>query len=210
MLTGQSTDLRLQLIEASGRLVRTRGVAALTTREIAREAGCSDGALYKHFPSKSDLLMAYCQECLPDLRGQIGDLTSRVGSGTVQGNLEELIRATQAFMAEVVPIITAVAADHELRMRHRSRFAGEVIPPRRTVEALAGYIAAEQRIGRVAASVVPQVFAAMLAGACMSAATVEYVFGDSGHGLAAEQYARELASALWAGMAPRKEEGQHE
>jgi AcrR family transcriptional regulator len=206
MLTDRAVDLRFQLIEAASRLIRTRGVAALTTREIAREAGCSDGALYTHFPHKSDLLMAVCQERLPDLRGQVGDLVSRVGSGTVEGNLEELIRATQTFMAELVPIATAVAADSELRMRHRAGFDGEVIPPRRTLEALAGYVAAEQRIGRVAANVAPQVFASMLVGACYSAANVEYIFGEPGHGIEPGRYARELARALWLGMAPRAEE----
>ena len=205
MLTEAGSDLRFRLIEAAGRLIRSRGVAALTTRDIAREAGCSDGALYTHFPHKSDLLMAVCEERLPDLRRQVGDLISRVGSGTVEGNLREIILATQAFMAELVPIATAVAADHELRVRHRDRFAGEAIPPRRTLEALAAYIAAEQRIGRVAPHVAPQVFASMLLGACHSAATVEYIFGEADHGIEPEHYARELARALWVGMSPRKE-----
>ena len=114
-----TTDLRSELIDAAARLLRTHGVAALTTRDIAREAGCSDGALYTHFPTKSDLLMAVCEERLPDLRGEIGSLVSRVGSSTVERNLEAIIRTTQAFMAELIPITNAIASDPELRMRHR-------------------------------------------------------------------------------------------
>lgn len=209
MLTKVKTDdLRSGLIEAADQLLRTRGVAALTTRDIARAAGCSEGALYTHFAGKSELLLAVCQERLPDLRGMIGDLVSRVGSGSVERNLEVIIRATQDFMRELVPLTNAVAADHELRMRHREAFAGTVSPPRRTLEALAAYIAAEQRIGRVDASVPPQVFASMLIGACYASASAELVFGDPPHGMAPERYAKSLARALWRGMAPSKERGE--
>ena len=203
-----TTELRSELIDAAARLLRTRGVASLTTREIAREAGCSDGALYTHFPTKSDLLMAVCEERLPDLRGEIGNLVSRVGSSTVERNLEAIIHTTQAFMAELIPITNAVASDPELRARHRERFVGGVIPPRRTIDALADYIAAEQRIGRVDPRISPRVFASLLMGACFSAASVEYVFGESAHGLEPDKYARALARALWAGMAPRQEDTQ--
>ena len=203
-----TTELRSELIDAAARLLRTAGVASLTTREIAREAGCSDGALYTHFPTKSDLLMAVCEERLPDLRGEIGSLVSRVGSSTVERNLEAIIHTTQAFMAELIPITNAVASDPELRARHRERFVGGVIPPRRTIDALADYIAAEQRIGRVDPRISPRVFASLLTGACFSAASVEYVFGESAHGLEPDKYARALARALWAGMAPRREDTQ--
>jgi AcrR family transcriptional regulator len=203
-----TTELRSELIDAAARLLRTGGVASLTTREIAREAGCSDGALYTHFPTKSDLLMAVCEERLPDLRGEIGNLVSRVGSSTVERNLEAIIHTTQAFMAELIPITNAVASDPELRARHRERFVGGVIPPRRTIDALADYIAAEQRIGRVDPRISPRVFASLLTGACFSAASVEYVFGESAHGLEPDKYARALARALWAGMAPRREDTQ--
>jgi AcrR family transcriptional regulator len=203
-----TTELRSELIDAAARLLRTRGVASLTTREIAREAGCSDGALYTHFPTKSDLLMAVCEERLPDLRGEIGNLVSRVGSSTVERNLEAIIRTTQVFMAELIPITNAVASDPELRARYRERFVGGVIPPRRTIDALAEYIAAEQRIGRVDQRISPRVFASLLTGACFSAASVEYNFGESAHGLEPDKYARALARALWAGMAPRQEDTQ--
>lgn len=203
-----TTDLRSELIDAAARLLRTRGVAALTTREIAREAGCSDGALYTHFPTKSDLLVAVCEERLPNLRGEIGDLVSRVGSSTVERNLEAIIRVTQAFMAELIPLTNAVASDAELRTRHRQHFAGGVIPPRRTIDALADYIAAEQRIGRVDPRASPRVFASMLTGACFAEASVDYVFGEPALGLERDKYARALARALWAGMAPRQEDTQ--
>lgn len=204
----KAEDLRETLIVAADQLLRTQGIAALTTRDIARAAGCSEGALYTHFAGKSELLLAVCQERLPDLRGMIGDLVGRVGSGSVERNLEAIIRSTQDFMRELVPLTNAVASDQELRTRHREAFADTLSPPRRTLEALAAYIAAEQRIGRVDAAVPAQVYASMLIGACYAAASAEYVFGEPPHGMTSEKYARALARALWRGMAPREERAE--
>ena len=45
-------DTRLRIERAALGLFRDHGVDAATTREIARMAGLSEGALYRHFPSK--------------------------------------------------------------------------------------------------------------------------------------------------------------
>ena len=45
--TGSST--RDRMLDAAYTVMRTRGLARATTKEIAREAGFSEAALYKHF-----------------------------------------------------------------------------------------------------------------------------------------------------------------
>jgi len=202
--TRDSASLRRQLIAAAARVLRARGLSGLTTREIAKEAGCSDGALYTHFPAKADLLFAVCQERKPDLRALAGDLITRVGSGTVQRNLEAIIRAAQQFYAELAPISAAIASDHDLLMRHRQEMQSRDVGPRQTIAAVAAYIAAEQRIGRVDPQVSPQVVASMLLGTCFAAANIEYVFAMPATGLDNEHYAQALARALWHGMAPKR------
>ncbi|MFF7247244.1 helix-turn-helix domain-containing protein [Embleya sp. NPDC008237] len=47
--------------------MRTLGLARTTTKEIARAAGCSEAALYKHFTGKEELFVAVLQERLPPL-----------------------------------------------------------------------------------------------------------------------------------------------
>jgi AcrR family transcriptional regulator len=39
--------------------VRAQGYASVTLRDVARRAGLSDGAIYKYFPSKEKILLAY-------------------------------------------------------------------------------------------------------------------------------------------------------
>jgi len=194
-----TTGLRAELLDATVRLLRSRDVAGLATRDIAREAGCSAGALYRHFATKADLFVAVAQE---RLRPDVGELVSRVGSSTVERNLEHLALSTQRFMTELVPIVTAVAADAELRAGWGRAFDRDDIPPRRTVDAITAYIAAEQRVGRVSRQASPLMNASMLMATCYEDALVQYIFGESTHGMSPPRHARALAHELWRGLKP--------
>ena len=194
-----STGLRAELLDATVRLLHSRDVAGLTTREIAREAGCSAGALYRHFATKADLLVAVAHE---RLRPDFGEMVRRVGSSTVERNLEHIILSTQRFMTELVPIVTAIGADAELRAGWRRAFDREDIPPRRTVDAITAYIAAEQRVGRVSRQASPLMSSSMLVGTCYQDALVQHIFGESTHGLSPTRHARALAHELWMGLKP--------
>lgn len=55
-------DTRGQIVEASLRLFSERGFARTTVRDIAREVGITDAAIYYHFASKRDLLEALYEE----------------------------------------------------------------------------------------------------------------------------------------------------
>ena len=69
MSTSQSTarryhhgDLRAALLGEGLRLVEEAGAEALSLREVARAAGVSATAVYRHFPDKRALMMALAQE----------------------------------------------------------------------------------------------------------------------------------------------------
>jgi AcrR family transcriptional regulator len=47
------------------RVLRSKGLARATTKEIAREAGCAEGTLYLHFADKLDLVRAVHEKLLP-------------------------------------------------------------------------------------------------------------------------------------------------
>ncbi|MBF6139815.1 MULTISPECIES: TetR/AcrR family transcriptional regulator [Nocardia] len=50
--------LRAELMAACLRLIETEGLAAVSLRRVAREAGVSSGAPYHHFPDRAALLAA--------------------------------------------------------------------------------------------------------------------------------------------------------
>ncbi len=54
----RTEDRRAQITDAALRLVATRGIAALSTGEIARAVGVTSGALFRHFPSLDAVLEA--------------------------------------------------------------------------------------------------------------------------------------------------------
>jgi AcrR family transcriptional regulator len=51
-------ELRAALLRAAGRLLEKQGLAALSLREVARCAGVSHNAPYRHFPDRDSLLAA--------------------------------------------------------------------------------------------------------------------------------------------------------
>ncbi|HXR40647.1 MAG TPA: TetR/AcrR family transcriptional regulator [Terracidiphilus sp.] len=55
-------NLRQTLLEAAVALIGEVGPRAFTLREVARRAGVSHNAPYRHFPSKDDLLVAVAKE----------------------------------------------------------------------------------------------------------------------------------------------------
>jgi AcrR family transcriptional regulator len=63
---------RQQILDASLRLFSERGFARTTVRDIARQAGITDAAIYYHFESKRELLEALVEE--RGFLARIGDL----------------------------------------------------------------------------------------------------------------------------------------
>lgn len=55
-------DLGAALVRAAGKILEKEGVEALRLREVARRAGVSHGAPYRHFSSRKSLLAALAAE----------------------------------------------------------------------------------------------------------------------------------------------------
>jgi AcrR family transcriptional regulator len=55
-------DLRAALLIAAGEILEKEGVEALALREVARKAGVSHSAPYRHFPEREALLAALAAE----------------------------------------------------------------------------------------------------------------------------------------------------
>lgn len=49
---------QLEIIEAAGRLLTSSGVSGLTIKNLAKEMGFSESALYRHFTSKEEIIVA--------------------------------------------------------------------------------------------------------------------------------------------------------
>lgn len=73
-------DLRRGLIDAALELVQQEGVGTLSLREVARRAGVSHAAPYRHFPSKEALLAAVAEEGFLDFGKALEAAAAGAGS----------------------------------------------------------------------------------------------------------------------------------
>ena len=70
---------RGRLIATARRLFAEKGFAATSTDEILSEAAVSRGALYHHFPSKTDLFQATFEQVEDELTAQVLDAATTGG-----------------------------------------------------------------------------------------------------------------------------------
>lgn len=193
-----ATPTRQRILEAAEQLMRTIGLARTTTKEIARAAGCSEAALYKHFAGKEDLFVAVLQERLPSLGPLLAELTDDPGERTTEQCLADIAHRAASFYEGSVPITASLFAEPALLQRHREALrelgAGGSLKP---LGDLADFLRAERTRGRVRADADPEAAAELLLGACLQRAFFRHFTGE--HGVGAEvtpQPVDDFAAAL--------------
>jgi AcrR family transcriptional regulator len=140
---------RREILQAAVRLMLSRGLSGVTTRQISREVGCSDAALYAHFKGRLELLLAMLEESLPEMLGPLEDLQQQVGRGSPKANLAITMHGIFRFHQRVTPIAAGLFGEPELLAAYRASLARQGKGPHLSMKALEDYIVAEQRLGRI-------------------------------------------------------------
>jgi AcrR family transcriptional regulator len=165
---------REAILDATLVLLRERGVARLTTREVAERAGVSEASVYYHYTDKPGLLRAVFAAGVAPLR----TLNERgLGEGSPREVMARLARAIEQFLDLVLPVIMAAQSDAELRDMLAAYMKEQDLGPHRGVAALGRFIAAEQAAGRMRAGIDPKATAALLIGACFMRASQRQIMG---------------------------------
>jgi AcrR family transcriptional regulator len=168
---------REDILKAAEKLMLTRGLTGVTTRQISEEVGCSEGTLYVHFKSRVELLLAMLEECLPDMLGPLRTLEHAVGQDSPQANLERAVTGIYGFQRRIVPLFGGLFAEPALLKAYRKSLGSEGRGPHLAVARLANYVAAEQKLGRVGAGVDAYVAASLLLSSCFLRAFTEQFMG---------------------------------
>lgn len=134
---------RRALLDATIASLIAVGYARTTTTEVVRRAGFSQGALFKHFPTKSDLVAAAVEQLFADLFVRFGEAFRAdprdAGEPPIVIAIRKLwevfctdeLRVVYALYAEapnepaLMAALRPVVADHEANLR---RFAFELFP----------------------------------------------------------------------------------
>lgn len=130
------------LLEATARILVSRGWAGTTTNHVAARAGVSVGTLYEYFPSKDALVAALVGRHLDAAEARLAALAGELA--TSKPTLDELVRA----------MVTAMLDLHAAAPRlHRVLF--EEVPHRPAVRARV--LAMEDAQARALAAILPRV-----------------------------------------------------
>jgi AcrR family transcriptional regulator len=156
---------RAELADAALRIVATRGIAALSTRALADEAGLTTGALFRHYPSLDDLLVGVCARAAELLGATFPDPAL-----PPRERLAEFTRARLALVREHPGVPQLVLSDQfALALPDEGREHLRVAV-RATHGFLAGAFRDGQRRGEVRADVDPDGLASLFLGAMQIAA----------------------------------------
>ena len=196
-------DNRQNIINATARLLQTQGLARLTTREIARKAKVAEGLIYHHFKDKAELIYEVVEQLMLDAKNVLQSLPLQVGLRTLSENLEEVLSVVYRSYYEIVPIVCSVFADHQLRARMREIMKEREVGPQHAIDGLAAYLAAEQRLGRMAKTVIPQVAAKCLWMIIIQSAMLDRLIGNKSDKTHISREIRNYLQTLMAGFEPR-------
>lgn len=197
-------SLREHLISAAERVVRRKGFARITVREIAREAGVADGTLYNHFGDKEELLVEAILRRLSVIEDMFRELPQQAGAGTVAGNLESLATAVLDYEWEAVPLLGSLHTEPLLFKRLASRFHSENRGLHGARRAVSDYLREEQRLGRVDRHVDPDAAAMLLVGTLHDHLFTRQMFGDHAGGAVDASVVPKLVKTLMRGIDPRE------
>ena len=196
----QSPPARVRIVDAAHELMLTIGLARATTKEIAKAAGCSEAALYKHFASKEDLFVTVLKERLPKLGPLVEGLAAEPGERSVESNLTEIARQAALFYAESFPIAASLYADPQLKRRHDEALRELGSGPHMPIEWVDGYLRAEREAGRIGQEADTYAAASLLLGACAQRAFAYDMTGSGEPPQGLEEFARAVARTLLRGL----------
>ncbi|MEV4618128.1 helix-turn-helix domain-containing protein [Asanoa sp. NPDC049573] len=152
------------ILDAAAEVIRTRGLANATTREIAKAAGYSEATLYKHFAGKIELLVAVLHERTPGL-AQLARSVNTAGDDLPAG-LTAIAAAMITFYTDSFPMLGSIFSDPLILAAHTAGLRQVGAGPHKANEAVIGYLRRQQDRGLVRADADLYAAASLLLGAC--------------------------------------------
>jgi AcrR family transcriptional regulator len=159
--------VREAILQTTLELIAEIGVARLTTKELARAGGFSEASIYYHFADKAALLEgAILEGVLAPFQEFAARFAERGADQPLEAALLEFTAALTRFWERILPLLSAVQGDADLRTRFRRRVTALDLGPHRGVRLVSALLAKHQENGRVRAGVDPQSMALLICSAC--------------------------------------------
>lgn len=118
---------RGQILEAATRVFAEKGFRRATTREVAREAGVSEGTIYNYFEGKDALLMAILDR-LNETERRAEDFEEGMATD-FRGFLEEYLRRRVSLIWENREVFRVVLSEMLVNAELRELYLRRVVEP---------------------------------------------------------------------------------
>lgn len=112
---GRRTDTRARILDIATDLFRERGYAATTIQTIADELGVTKAALYYHFASKEEIMLALKQPIVDSLAAVLSGSVDCASAAGRRAFLTELVEAMVQAGVGVASIMTDAHATADMR-----------------------------------------------------------------------------------------------
>jgi AcrR family transcriptional regulator len=117
MTTTVISDRQLEIIEAAGRILTSSGVSGLTIKNLAKEMKFSESAIYRHFASKEDIVVAMLTYLAEDMDERL--MTVATSNPDLEQRFKELFRSQFSFFKKQPHFVVAVFSDGLLEESER-------------------------------------------------------------------------------------------
>ena len=170
-------DVRAEILTAAERLAIERGFGGVTTKEVARAAGCSEGSIYNHFRDRSDLLAQVVAARVIAVSHNLGQTVAT--KPATRGELVAgLVGAVSGAYGQLIALSTSLVADPEVRARF-NEVLEEHRAPESVNDAVAAVITTGQGDGLVRVDVDARAVALLFTGPCHQAALHAHLAGEA-------------------------------
>jgi AcrR family transcriptional regulator len=109
MTAANISSRQLEIIEAAGKILSKSGVSGLTIKNLAQEMQFSESAIYRHFTSKEEIIVALLEYLAEDMDTRLKRVIE--SSKTPLENFESIFNNQLQFFAQQPHFVVAVFSD---------------------------------------------------------------------------------------------------
>lgn len=116
---------QLEILEAAIKVFSQKGFSASTTKEIAAEAGVSEGTIFKYFRTKKDLLLGLLAPVVTESLYKIMDESQK--GAKEEAVLEQFLKKHMHFIRENIELIKIIFYESQFHEELRMNFLENLV-----------------------------------------------------------------------------------
>jgi TetR/AcrR family transcriptional regulator, fatty acid metabolism regulator protein len=102
------TPRQLEIIEATSRILTTSGINGMTIKNLAKEMNFSESAIYRHFSSKEEIILAMLDYLAENIDGRLSGIPK---SANPEKNFRAMFQEQFNFFSKNSHFVVAVFSD---------------------------------------------------------------------------------------------------